>query len=37
MPKPEPLTGAALAEYRRATAPALAQLKRIEGFQLAAR
>ena len=36
MPKPEPLTGAALAEYRRATAPALAQLKRIEGFQLAA-
>ena len=37
MPKPEPLTGAALAEYRRATAPALAQLKRIEGFQLASR
>jgi murein DD-endopeptidase MepM/ murein hydrolase activator NlpD len=37
MPKPEPLTGPALAEYRRATAPALAQLKRIEGFQLAAR
>jgi murein DD-endopeptidase MepM/ murein hydrolase activator NlpD len=37
MPKPEPLTGTALAEYRRATAPALAQLKRIEGFQLAAR
>lgn len=37
MPKPEPLTGPALAEYRRATAPALAQLKRIEGFQMAAR
>jgi murein DD-endopeptidase MepM/ murein hydrolase activator NlpD len=37
MPKPEPLTGPALAEFRRATAPALAQLKRIEGFQLAAR
>ncbi len=37
MPKPEPLTGPALAEFRSATAPALAQLKRIEGFQLAAR
>lgn len=37
MPKPEPLTGPVLAEFRRATAPALAQLKRIEGFQLAAR
>ena len=37
MPKPEPLTGPALAEFRRATAPALAQLKRIEGFQLAGR
>ncbi len=37
MPKPEPLKGPALAEFRRATAPALAQLKRIEGFQLAAR
>lgn len=37
MPKPEPLTGPALAEFRRATAPTLAQLKRIEGFQLAAR
>lgn len=37
MPKPEPLTGPVLAEFRRATAPALAQLKRVEGFQLAAR
>jgi len=26
-----------LAAYRRATAPALAQLKRIEGFQMAGR
>lgn len=37
LPKPEPLTGPALATYRRATAPALAQLKRIEGFQMAGR
>ena len=37
MPKPEPLVGPALAEFRRSTAPAMAQLKRIEGFQLAAR
>lgn len=37
MPKPEPISGAAMAEFRRATAPALAQLKRIEGYQVAAR
>lgn len=37
LPKPEPLNGPALAEFRRATAPALAQLKRIEGVQLAGR
>ncbi|MFN3965995.1 M23 family metallopeptidase [Silanimonas lenta] len=37
MPKPEPLKGPALAEFRRATAPALAQLRRLEGTQLAAR
>ena len=37
MPKPEPLQGTALAEFRRATAPALAQLKRVEGVALAAR
>ena len=37
MPKPEPLTGAALAQFRAATAPAMAQLKRVEGVRLAAR
>ncbi len=37
MPKPEPISGPAMAEFRRATAPALAQLKRIEGFQVATR
>ncbi len=37
MPKPEPLTGAALAQFRAATAPAMAQLKRVEGVRFAAR
>ena len=37
LPKPEPLRGPVLAEFRRATAPALAQLKRVEGVQLADR
>ncbi len=37
MPKPEPLTGPALAAFHRATAPALAQLRRLEGVELAAR
>jgi murein DD-endopeptidase MepM/ murein hydrolase activator NlpD len=37
MPKPEPLTGAQLAQFRAATAPAMAQLKRVEGVRLAAR
>jgi murein DD-endopeptidase MepM/ murein hydrolase activator NlpD len=37
MPKPEPLSGAELARFRAATAPAMAQLKRVEGVRLAAR
>jgi murein DD-endopeptidase MepM/ murein hydrolase activator NlpD len=37
MPKPDPLKGAELAAFRAATAPAVAQLKRIEGVRLAAR
>jgi murein DD-endopeptidase MepM/ murein hydrolase activator NlpD len=37
MPKPEPLKGPQLAQFRAATAPALAQLKRVEGVRLAAR
>jgi murein DD-endopeptidase MepM/ murein hydrolase activator NlpD len=37
MPKPKPLTGTALAQFRAATAPAMAQLKRVEGVRLAAR
>jgi murein DD-endopeptidase MepM/ murein hydrolase activator NlpD len=37
MPKPEPLTGPQLAQFRAATAPAMAQLKRVEGVRLAAR
>lgn len=37
MPKPDPLQGAELAAFRAATAPAMAQLKRIEGVRLAAR
>lgn len=37
MPKPDPLKGAELAAFRAATAPAMAQLKRIEGVRLAAR
>lgn len=37
MPKPDPLTGAELARFRAATAPAMAQLKRVEGVRLAAR
>ena len=37
MPKPEPLAGSALVAFRAATAPALAQLKRVEGVRLAAR
>jgi len=37
MPKPEPLKGAQLAQFRAATAPAMAQLKRVEGVRLAAR
>jgi murein DD-endopeptidase MepM/ murein hydrolase activator NlpD len=37
MPKPDPLAGAELARFRAATAPAMAQLKRVEGVRLAAR
>jgi murein DD-endopeptidase MepM/ murein hydrolase activator NlpD len=37
MPKPEPLGGAEMVAFRAATAPALAQLKRVEGVRLAAR
>lgn len=37
MPKPDPLTGAELAAFRAATAPAMAQLKRVGGTRLAAR
>ncbi|KAA2284227.1 peptidoglycan DD-metalloendopeptidase family protein [Arenimonas fontis] len=37
MPKPDPLTGAELAAFRAATAPAVAQLKRVGGVQLASR
>ena len=37
MPKPDPLKGAELAAFRAATAPAMAQLKRIEGVRLASR
>lgn len=37
LPKPKPLTGHALAEFHRATAPALAKLRRIDGAQLATR
>ncbi len=37
MPKPDPLTGAELARFRAATAPAMAQLKRVEDVRLAAR
>jgi murein DD-endopeptidase MepM/ murein hydrolase activator NlpD len=37
MPKPDPLAGAELARFRAATAPAVAQLKRVEGVRLAAR
>lgn len=37
MPKPEPLTGAELASFRAATAPAMAQLKLVEGIHLASR
>jgi murein DD-endopeptidase MepM/ murein hydrolase activator NlpD len=37
MPKPEPLVGAELAAFRAATAPAMAQLKVVEGIQLASR
>jgi murein DD-endopeptidase MepM/ murein hydrolase activator NlpD len=37
MPKPEPLTGDQLARFRAATAPAMAQLKRVGGVRLAAR
>jgi murein DD-endopeptidase MepM/ murein hydrolase activator NlpD len=37
MPKPEPLTGTDLATFRAATAPAMAQLKLVEGIRLAAR
>ncbi len=33
MPKPAPLTGAALAQFRAQTAPALAQLKRLQESQ----
>ncbi len=36
MPKPEPLRGTALARFRAQTAPALAQLRRVNGLQLAA-
>ena len=37
MPKPEPLAGNEMVAFRAATAPALAQLKRVEGVRLAAR
>jgi murein DD-endopeptidase MepM/ murein hydrolase activator NlpD len=37
MPKPDPLTGAELARFRAATAPAMAQLKRVGDVRLAAR
>jgi len=37
LPKPEPLKGPLLAEFRRATAPAMAQLERIGGVQRAGR
>lgn len=37
MPKPDPLTGAELAAFRVATAPAMAQLKRVGGTRLASR
>jgi murein DD-endopeptidase MepM/ murein hydrolase activator NlpD len=37
MPKPDPLAGTELARFRAATAPAMAQLKRVEGVRLAAR
>lgn len=37
LPKPEPLVGPALAQFRRTTAPVLAQLQRIDGVQLASR
>jgi len=37
MPKPDPLTGAELARFRAATAPAMAQLKHIGDVRLAAR
>ena len=37
MPKPEPLAGSEMVAFRAATAPALAQLKRVEGVRLAAR
>ncbi|GAB2500668.1 peptidoglycan DD-metalloendopeptidase family protein [Arenimonas alkanexedens] len=37
MPKPEPLAGNDMVAFRAATAPALAQLKRVEGVRLAAR
>jgi murein DD-endopeptidase MepM/ murein hydrolase activator NlpD len=37
MPKPEPLTGAELAAFRAATAPAMAQLRLVEGVRLASR
>ena len=37
MPKPEPLVGAELAAFRVATAPAMAQLKVVEGIRLASR
>jgi murein DD-endopeptidase MepM/ murein hydrolase activator NlpD len=37
MPKPEPLVGAELAAFRTATAPAMAQLKVVEGIHLASR
>lgn len=36
MPRPEPLTGPQLAQFRAATAPAMAQLKRAQGVRLAA-
>ena len=37
MPKPDPLTGAELTAFRAATAPAMAQLKRVGGTRLASR
>ena len=33
MPKPEPLAGGALAQFRAQTAPALAQLQRLRASQ----